>query len=124
MQPTFDAETARLTERIARRITGFEVDSNTWVPFVKSLEHSILSQTAPDDIKHIDMPMDVIYGTYDTLVIRGKTRHIFGDKANITAHTIRERHMISPKASRFIANRILAADQPEAHAYQQEKKIR
>ncbi len=109
-QPSFDPANARLAERLARRIVGFEVDRATWQPFVKSLEHTIMRQTAADDIKQIDVPMDVIYGSYDMLVIRGKLQHIFGeDSDNVTAHKIRERHVISTKASRFIVERILAA---------------
>ena len=109
-QPTFDAETARLTEKIARKVAGFEVTPETWQPFVKSLEHSIMQQTAADDIKHLEMPMEVIYGTYDMFVIRGRPQQFFGtDAANITAHTIRERHVISERASRFLVERVTAA---------------
>jgi hypothetical protein len=54
--------------------------------------------------------MDVIYGTYDMFVIKGKPRQVFGeDKQRIVSHTIRERHIISAKASRFIVARITAA---------------
>lgn len=109
-QPTFDAETARLTEKIARKVAGFEVTPETWQPFVKSLEHTIMRQTAADDIKYLSAPMDVIYGTLDMFVIRGKPQQMFGsDAANVTAHTIRERHVISEKASRFLVERITAA---------------
>ena len=108
-EPSFDPENARLVERLARRITGFEVDQGTWRPFVKSLEHTILRQTAAEDIKLIDAPMDVIYGSYDMLVIRGKPQHIFRENDPVTTHRIRERHVISAKASRFIVERIAAA---------------
>lgn len=109
-EPAFELEKARRIERLARRITGFEVDRETWQPFVKSLENTILKQTAADDIKRIDMPMDVIYGSFDMLVIRGKPKHIFGENNDqVTAHTIRARHMISARASRFIVDRIRAA---------------
>jgi pimeloyl-ACP methyl ester carboxylesterase len=109
-KPSFDPENARLAERLARRITGFEVDRDTWRPFVKSLEHTILSQTAAEDIRQVSVPMDVIYGSYDMLVIRGRAKQIFGEDSPVTAHKIRERHVISAKASRFIVERILAAN--------------
>lgn len=112
-EPAFDPANVRLVERLAMRITGFEVDRDTWQPFLRSLEHTILKQTAAEDIKQVAAPMDVIYGSYDMLVIRGKARHIFGENNDkITAHTIRERHVISTKASRFIVERILAAGEP------------
>ena len=113
-QPTFDDETRRrLTERLGRRIVGFEVTPETWQPFVKSLEHTIMAQTTADDIKELSAPMDVIYGTLDMFVIRGQPKQFFGEESdNITAHTIRERHVITAKASRFIAERIMAALRP------------
>lgn len=110
-QPSFDPANARLIQRWARRIAGFEVDRETWQPFVKSLEHSIMRQTAADDFKHITAPIDVIYGSRDMLVIRGEIQHIFGENHDhVTTYKIRERHVISEKASRFIVARILAID--------------
>jgi len=107
LQPTFNPDTARLVERLARRVVGAEISAETWRPFVKSLEHTIMEQTAATDIKLLQMPMDVIYGSRDMLVIRGKAKQIFGsDAANITAHTIRARHTISVKASKFLVQRI------------------
>lgn len=111
--PSFDAETARRAERLARKIIGFEVTAETWRPFIRSLGNTIMTQTAPQDIKHLKMPMDVIYGSYDMLVIRGKKQHVFGSDSHlVTHHTIRARHTISIKASKFIAARIIAALQP------------
>ncbi|MDB5170346.1 MAG: hypothetical protein JWO35_40 [Candidatus Saccharibacteria bacterium] len=111
-QPTFNVQTARLAERLANKVIGFEVERGTWPSFIKSLQNTVMDQTADEDIKQLSMPMDVIYGTYDMFVIRGKTRHVFGsDNGKITSHTIRERHSISPKASKFIVERIEAANQ-------------
>lgn len=109
-KPTFSDRNVRLSERLGRRVVGFEVTAQTWQPFVKSLEHTIIEQTAADDINQLDTPMDVIYGSFDMFVIRGKAEHFFGtDTDNIAVHNIRARHVISPKASRFIVQRIAAA---------------
>ncbi len=117
-QPTFNPDTARLAERLAQKVIGFEVDSDNWMPFIRSLEHTIMQQTAADDIKQLAVPMDVIYGSFDMLVIRGKPRQIFGsDSKLITAHTIRSRHRISPKASVFLVERIMAAIEDVIEGY-------
>ncbi|MDL2363117.1 MAG: alpha/beta hydrolase [Patescibacteria group bacterium] len=109
-QPTFNKETAKFAERTAVKIAGFEVTRDTWQPFIRSIKNTIMRQTAAEDIKQLSMPMDVIYGTYDMLVIRGKKQQVFGtDSKLIEAHTIRARHSISPKASAFIVSRISAA---------------
>ena len=109
-QPGFNAQHARLAEKLAQKITGFEVTPATWLPFIRSLEHTIMHQTTADDIKQLDVAMDVIYGSFDMLVIRGEPKQFFGDASErITAHTIRARHEISRGASQFIVERIEAA---------------
>lgn len=109
-QPTFGQAKKRFSERVALRVVGSELTPETWQPFIKSLEHSILKQTAANDIKNIKQAADVIYGSRDMFVIRGKVATIFGsDVTNITAHTIKARHAISPQAAKFLAERIDAA---------------
>ncbi len=109
-QPSFSIENARLLERLSRKIAGLEVTKESWLPFVRSLENTIMKQTAANDIKQLEAPMDVIYGTFDMFVIRGKPQKFFGeDKDRITDYTILTKHEISPKASKFLVRRIEAA---------------
>lgn len=111
-QPSSSKENKDLTQRLAKRIVGFEVSEDSWQPFMKSVKHTIIDQTAAEDIKQISMPMDVIYGKLDMMVIRGRAEKFFGeDNVNIKAYTIRERHVISAKASQFIVDRIEAANE-------------
>jgi pimeloyl-ACP methyl ester carboxylesterase len=110
-QPEFDMDKARLAERLAVKVGGMHITRETWQPFVRSLENTIVKQTTADDLKHITAPMDIIFGTRDRLVIRGKTKKLFGtDTENIMTHTIKERHFVSVEASTFIASRIAAAE--------------
>ncbi|MBC7546935.1 alpha/beta fold hydrolase [Candidatus Saccharibacteria bacterium] len=107
MQPTFERSNAKLLERLASRIVAFEINEQSWTPFVRSLKNTILEQTAASDIKALRMPVDVIYGSRDMLVIRGKAQQIFGsDSSWVTAHTIRARHEISKNSSDFLYERI------------------
>lgn len=111
--PTFDTETAKLLERFGTRVVGFDVTAETWQPFVRSLKNTIMRPSAVTDIKQLKMAADVIYGTLDMFVIRGKTKQIFGtDSSSITAHSIRSRHRISKKGSAFIVQRVAAAIEP------------
>jgi cis-3-alkyl-4-acyloxetan-2-one decarboxylase len=106
-KPIFKGPGKKRAQRLAERIAGFTLDDATWRPFIRSLKHTIMEQSAHEDIKQIKLPMEVIYGTRDRIVIRGKTAEIFGeDVANITAHNIRENHGISKKASQFLAGRV------------------
>jgi len=114
-QPTFNAENARLAERLASKVAGLEVTADTWQPFIKSLEHTIIEQTTANDIKQLVTPMDVVYGSFDMLVIRGQPQQFFGsDSDKVAVHSVRAGHAISRRASRFLAQRVRAALQPEA----------
>lgn len=109
-RPIFSGPGKGQAQRLAESIAGFTLSDETWKPFVKSLKHTIMEQTTDKDIRAIHVPIDVIYGSRDQLVFRGVTKLVFGeDVANVTSHTIRESHRISPKASAFLAERIRAA---------------
>lgn len=124
LQPNFNDASLRLVEKLARKITGLSVSRDSWLPFVRSLENTIMRQTTAQDIKGLSIAMDVIYGSFDMLVIRGEPQQFFGDKAeHITAHTIRTRHVISPKASRFIVARVQAALERQQAAAALDKSV-
>ncbi len=108
--PNFGEAKKRFKERMASKVVGAELTQESWQPFIKSLENSIMQQTGAEDIKNLYMPADVIYGSRDMLVIRGKVETVFGsDISNITGHTIKARHRISDVAAVFLAARIDAA---------------
>ena len=110
--PDFTTARKRFKERIASHVVGSELTAKTWQPFIKSLQNTIMQQSAAEDLPTLTMPADIIYGSRDMLVIRGKVDHIYGlDSDLVTMHTISEKHVISTKASKFIANRINAAFQ-------------
>ena len=110
IRPIFSGPGKGRAQRLAERIAGFTLSDETWKPFVKSLKHTIMEQTTHEDLKLVRVPIDVIYGSRDQLVFRGETKLIFGaDVKNVTAHTIKESHRISPAASDFLADRIRSA---------------
>jgi pimeloyl-ACP methyl ester carboxylesterase len=100
----------RLAQAVVQKVTGQQIDAVTWQPYVKSLQNTIVKQSASTEIVRLKMPIDVIFGRRDMLVIRGKVQQIFGNEAeHISTHTIRERHRVSERASLFLYERITAA---------------
>jgi len=101
--PNYSPSNARMIQKLAARLAGFEISKQTWTPFVKSLKNTIMTQTTADDMKRLTIPMDVIYGSRDRVVLRAKAKEIFGVEAtHITTHIVESRHNISPTASAFI----------------------
>jgi len=100
---------SRLRPMLAKR-TGIWLQPEILQPFLKSLQHTILEQTTLKEMPNIKIPVDIIYGSRDLLVVRGSTKNIFKDiGAPLKTHTIREFHKVSKKAGRFIARQILAS---------------
>lgn len=109
-KPIFSGPGIGRAQKIAERFFGLQFNSQTWKPFIRSLKHTIMEQTTADDLPHVKTPMDVIYGSRDRLVIRGKTKAVFGEDAtHVTAHTVKASHNITKKASAFLAERIIHA---------------
>jgi len=113
--PNLAPSDERSLRRAVARMAGLDVSKEMWRPFIKSLEHTIMRQAPLEDIAQLHTPIDIIYGSLDMLVIRGKPQKVFGENAQrIQTHTIAEGHTISRRASRFIAQRVEAAVKREA----------
>ena len=107
-QPSFGSYPPTKIRKIVEKLLNQDITAASWQPFVRSLENTIMHQSAAADIKQINSPIEMIYGSRDLLVIRGKVAKIFGSEAkHVTAHTINARHTLSVKASQFIVQRIL-----------------
>lgn len=105
--PSFTEANRRFKDKIASRTVGSEITAETWQPFIKSLKNTIMKQSAAEDLPQLTMPVDLIYGSRDLFVIRGEVKKVLGlDSKLVTLHTVKERHVISVKASQFIANRV------------------
>lgn len=108
--PSFEDVQKRLSERLTTKIVGTDITADTWQPFIKSLKNTIMSQTADEDLPTLNVPADIIYGSRDMLVIKGKVIDTLGLNSDlVTTHTIRERHIISKRSSAFIVGRIISA---------------
>lgn len=120
--PTFSGN-SKLRAKLAQRFSDLKIDQKSWQPYVRSLRNTVYEQTAPEDIPRLAMPMDVIYGSFDMLVIRGTVRHVYGkEDERLSVHTVRAGHRITPKASIFLRSRIIAAlDQPSSNTQTSEK---
>lgn len=96
--------TRQTMRRLVQRFSGFIISEDTWLSFTRSLQNTIIRQTTLDDMKQLNVPIDIIYGKLDMLVIRGAPKKIFGaEAAHITTHTITEMHVVSRRASMFLA---------------------
>jgi pimeloyl-ACP methyl ester carboxylesterase len=100
----------KLAQGVLNKLYGFEINDETWVPFQRTMKNTILQQTALDDLKKLKIPVQIVYGKYDQVVINDKKKVFVGaDAPNITALEIPELHAISPRASNVLAGLISKA---------------
>lgn len=106
-KPDYSPENVHRVQKIASHMSGFELSEETWTPYVKSLKNTIIRQHTAEDMQQLRIPMDLIYGSLDMVILRGHVQTIFDLQVNaITTHMVRSRHKITPRASSVIANRI------------------
>ena len=116
-EPIVKGRKITFSDRLAQRFSDLKIDRVSWLPYIRSLQNTIYEQTAPEDIPKLNIPMDVIYGSLDMLVIKGNVSYIYGEADNkMQIYTIRAGHRVTLKASKLIKQRIVATLKLPAHA--------
>ena len=82
---------------------AMDITAETWTPFVKSLEHSIESQTTISDLASVKVPVDVVMGDFDEFSSPGAMR-IVERLRDVTVHRVTgSDHLIEPRLARAVA---------------------
>lgn len=68
---SFTLRNARIVERMLPIPKAMDINAETWVPFVRSLQHCIESQTTVTDVVNTQSPVDIVVGALDEFHVRG-----------------------------------------------------
>ncbi len=102
----FTLRHAKMVERLLPIPKAMDINEKTWTPFVKSLEHSIESQTTISDIAAVRAPIEMIYGSLDEFHSEGVLR-IVSRMTGVTVHRVRgSDHLIGKRLARVVATAI------------------
>lgn len=94
-------------KKSVKQLTGLNIDPETWNAFKGSLKNTIMNYDVLADMAKLKIPIEVIYGTLDVVVIKGKPKDVFIKVlAPIQTHKITHAHSISPRSSKMIAKRL------------------
>ena len=74
---------------------------DTWVPFMRTLKECIEQQTILDDITHLQLPIDIFYGTLDQVVLGANVRLLAHD--NVKIHEFLGTHDLTKRYGKLIA---------------------
>jgi len=102
----FTLRNARIIERLLPIPHAMDINERTWVPFVRSLEHSIESQTTLADLAATRSPVEIVYGSMDQFHSEGVLR-IVSRLTGVTIHRVEASdHLIGKRLARAAANAI------------------
>lgn len=80
-----------------------EITEQNWVPFVKSLENCIETQTVIGDVARVSAPVEIVYGRLDEFVLP-ETLAILSRMRGVTTHLVEANdHLIRPSMARVVA---------------------
>lgn len=80
-----------------------------WMPFERTLEHCIEQQTILADITQTAVPIDIMYGTLDSVIVPYNIEHLSG-LANVRIHKlVGVNHAISKRYASAVAKLLLSA---------------
>jgi pimeloyl-ACP methyl ester carboxylesterase len=85
---------------------AMDINERTWEPFVKSLEHTIESQTTISDLAAVRVPVEIVYGDLDEFTAPGGMR-IAERLRGVTVTRVRgATHLIGKRLARAVARAI------------------
>jgi pimeloyl-ACP methyl ester carboxylesterase len=102
----FTLRAARAVEQFLSIPKAMDINERTWVPFIKSLQHSIESQTTVSDLAATTAPVEIVYGNFDEFHSEGVLK-IVSRMQGVRVHRVRgSDHLIGKRLARAVATAI------------------
>lgn len=99
----FTLRNAGILEKLLPIPNALLLNADNWDPFVKSLEHTIESQTTISDLAALRMPVEIVYGDLDEFVSAGGMR-IASRLRGVTVTRVRaSNHLIGKRLAKAVA---------------------
>jgi cis-3-alkyl-4-acyloxetan-2-one decarboxylase len=107
-RPSLSLKAAQKFIHLAERDTSFRLDENTWLPFKKSLTNSIENQYTLVELQHLQLPIVIIYGQHDILILSKYYTALAKQNPNIQVIKVAAMHEITPKFAIKVAQHIVS----------------
>jgi pimeloyl-ACP methyl ester carboxylesterase len=91
------------TRRQLARLKGISLRRDTWLPFQRSLQNTIMDQAAYDELHAISVPTIIVHGRLDFVVPRADVKEMLRGNPNIEFHMVNRVHGVSQRAARELA---------------------
>lgn len=85
---------------------AFDVNTGNVAAYFAALESSIVNQTSMQDAAKLKLPITILYGALDPVVIGSNIRSLAKSNSNIVSKQLRTGHEIVGRYVKFVANEI------------------
>lgn len=92
--------------RLVRSLWGTHLSPEEWVPFERSLRNTIMSQSAYEELRDINIQTDIVYGRLDLVVIRQGIEKLFKHNDKIALHLVTDIHGLSKRSAACLVDLI------------------
>lgn len=100
--PRATRENMRRLSRILPLPRSIITYPDTWLPFMRSLEQCVEQQTIRHDLSAINLPVDIFYGSLDSVVVGDNVRLLAGAE-NVRLYSFRGNHSIGRNYAKVVA---------------------
>ncbi len=102
--PKFTIKTLEFLGRIASNFIQIKLDGKSWTAFERSLNNTVMQDSVFEDLVGLPVPVDVIYGRYDLLVMKRTMKKYFKKSSKVTFHEVNEAHRITAKTGKILTS--------------------
>lgn len=89
----------------------FDVAGEQSAVYVGALEMSIINQTSLDDVRRLTLPIRILYGVFDPVVIGANLKQVDREKPNLSVKVLPVGHEIMGKYVQYIADELITGMQ-------------
>ncbi len=104
--PRATPENMQRLGRILPQLKSLQLNTETWDPFIRSLEQCIENQTLLIDIRNVTAPIDIFYGIFDEVIVPYNIRQLPNIR-DITLYPLRVNHIIGKRYALAVAKILL-----------------
>jgi len=105
----FTLQHAALVEKFLAIPKAMDINERTWIPFVRSLQNAIESQTTLSDLAAVSVPIDIVYGSLDEFHSRGTMRIVSRLTGVTVTQVLASDHLIGKRLAKQVAKAIASA---------------
>lgn len=104
----FTIDSSKRIRKLLRINEGIEVNEETWNSFRLSLRNTIINQDTYNDIKNLNLPVNIVYGLLDQFMVQENIAKLLSfDYVNITKLSAVD-HSIGDRFARKVAELVLS----------------